>query len=131
MKKRIAIIAACVVAAAAVVFGILTFMPGKIAEPGDSIQGGMIEYRGEIISVDNSELKAILCRYDAQRSLRSYFPYQIQPDELDVHLVRNDGVVHIILGPFYIWYESADRGAFAVQKGEQLKEELLALIRNT
>jgi hypothetical protein len=123
-RKAIIITAAAVI----LIMAAIVFTPRFFVVYGDCVQGALISYRDTVVAVDNSDLKAVLSGYDARRSLGRYFPYQQAPDEIDIHLVRNGRGVHIILGAFNIWYESADKGACAIRHGQELRKQILDLI---
>jgi hypothetical protein len=125
---RIVVTVLAVLVTAAVLVLALAFTPKKIVYPEDDIQFATVTYRGSSMVVDDLKLKAVLSKYDARKSTNSYFPYPQNQIEVAVDLARNNRPVHIVLGTYNIWYESADRGAYVIPQGQTLKKEILDLI---
>jgi hypothetical protein len=125
---RLAVTALAVLVAAALFILALSFAPKKIVYPEDDIQFATVTYRGSSMVVDDLKLKTILSKYEARKSTNSYFPYPQDQVEVAIDLARNNRPVHIILGTYNIWYESADKGAYVIPQGQTLKKEILDLI---
>lgn len=77
--------------------------------------------------VDNNELFAILSKYKCKKSKNKYFPCSQEDIVVEISITQNNKPKHIVLGNFYIWYESADKRAYDIIDGYKLLEEILAL----
>lgn len=109
-------------AAAALVLGAPYLMPDKIVDNPDNCLISQVLYHGTEVSVDEKELLGLLHMYSAKKTVHRYFPYQNDTIEIEITLSENHRPKHILLGNFYIWYGSANKGAYAIENGQALKE---------
>lgn len=79
--------------------------------------------------VDNDELFEILLKYKCKKSKKRYLPCSAEDVVVELSLTENHKPKHILLGNFYIWYESGDKKAYEIIEGEKLLEEILLLVK--
>jgi hypothetical protein len=87
-------------------------------------------YKGEDITykIDANNFIKLLSTYKCKRTFKTYSPYSASDVTWEINLVLNYKPVHILLGNFNIWYESANKGYYKILDADSLKQCLEKLI---
>lgn len=125
MKRKVIIfIVLAVIACILVTAGFLIFSPEKIVKETDNIDFLQLLYNNTEIPCNQNDIIKILSKYDAVLSLTNYSSYENDKINFEINLTHNGKPKHILLGEFYIWYESGDMPSHDIVNGKQLEEEL-------
>jgi len=125
LRKSVLIIS-LVVLVALVVAGIYFLGPRKVIDIASDFSLTRVLYKGEDITnlIDEKEIADLLNNYDCKRTFKNYFPYQTTDAVVEIDGRINQKPVHILLGKFFISYESADKGAYEIIDGNKLLDEM-------
>lgn len=128
MKKKIFPIS---VVTLVIIICSVVFVPRNIIHNAESVQIHRIVYKGTDITetVNIDYFIDVLDEYKCQRSLNTYFPYQLDDIVLEINGVCDNKPMHILLGNFNILYESAEKGASRILSAEKLLLELECFIK--
>lgn len=125
MKRRMILFSALAAIIVILIIGaVVIFSPSKMVSKSDNISDLQVKYKGSEVAADQNAVIEILSKYDAAASLNSYFPYENDKADFEIYFARNNKPVHILLGAFNIWYESAGGLAHDILNAGRLKEEL-------
>lgn len=85
-----------------------------------------VTYEGEDFTdkINVDEFIGLLSENKCKLSLASYSPHNESDVTWEIDLVYNSRPIHIILGNFNVWYESADKSFYVISEPEALKQYL-------
>lgn len=133
MKSRKAVLFG-LLAVIIVVFlvGLYFILPRKIIDQASDFSLTRITYKDEDVTalVDESEIAELLHEYGCRRTIKNYFPYETSDVIVEIDARNKHRPLHILLGKFYISYESADRGACEIIEGDKLLTAILTSLDN-
>jgi len=130
LKKKVpSIILTTITVILVLVIVIQAYVPKKIISDKENINFQRMLYHGSEIFIDENEILNILSKYRYRKTFQSYFPYQNDKIDIEIDLIDNHQIKHILLGEFNIWYESGDKGAHKILNAQELKDEINRLLK--
>jgi hypothetical protein len=124
-RKTVFFIVLAVIVITLIIIRILMFSPKRIVNKSDYIVGLVVKYHDSEVPAVQNDIIEILSKYNAVTSLNSFSPYENDKVDFEIYYVDNNKPVHILLGEFNLWYESADGFAHDILDAGQLKNELM------
>ncbi len=131
MKRKTLLIIAIIVLAVAALFLIFDdyFIPRPIIqEDVKDAQFFDVLYLNDEVSANAYQVVDILKNYNSVKSFKDYSPYPQDDVIIEINMVVNQKPLHVVLGDFNIWYESADMGSYEIIDGERLLSEMMDLL---
>lgn len=112
------------------VFFIKFFNQKSLIENPNFFEIHTIRFHGNQITqqTDLKKIKELLKGYTKHRTLKGYSSYLEKDVFIEIGAIDNGRPLHILLGNFYICYESAEKGFWIIQGGEELLEKILYLV---
>lgn len=82
-----------------------------------------VTYEGEDVTdkIDAEEFIGMLSENKCKLTLASYSPHNESDVTWEIDLVYNSRPIHIILGDFNVWFESADKSFYEISDPDSLK----------
>ena len=84
-------------------------------------------YQGKEISFDETEVLEVLSDYYSKKTIHKMGGYPTDQVEIEIDLEEDHKPKHILLGEFYLWYESTGKSIFEIINGQELLKELKTL----
>lgn len=85
-----------------------------------------VSYEGKDITdkIDANEFVKLLSTINCKRTFETYSPYSVSDVTWEINLIWNHKSMHILLGNFNVWSESADKGYYKILDADSIKQYL-------
>lgn len=89
-----------------------------------------IYYNGMEVTeyVNENDIANILMKYDKRISFRDYFPYKSSDIIFEINGMSRGKPIHILLGEFFICYETGGKPVYKIINGEELSKDLTVIL---
>lgn len=119
----------CLFAAAAIALFFVLFAPRPIVKMAHDLTNADVFYHGKDITekISADQLAEILSSGMCKRTIKAYFPRNLDGIVWEINAISNRKPMHILLGDINIWYMSADGAIYEILDAADLSSSLEAL----
>ncbi len=84
------------------------FIPQQIVKDDWTVEFIEVKYLNDKVAADTDKIVDLLKNYHSIKSFKDYFPNPQAAVKIEINMVVNHKPIHLLLGDFNVWYESAD-----------------------